>query len=64
MVGRINQVSFLCHHEAYKSDAHSILVEEDVGMGAVELGREGEEEGTGGEKKHRGASMELLNKYK
>ena len=52
MVGRINQVSFLCQHEAYKSDAHSILVEEDVGMGAVELGREGEEEETGGEKKN------------
>ena len=47
MVGRINQVSVLCHHEAYKSNAFSILVEEDVRMGAVKLegGEWGREKG-------------------
>ena len=34
-VGRVNQVSIPRHHEAHKSDTHSVLVEEDVGMGAV-----------------------------
>ena len=34
-VGRVNQVSVSCHHEANKSDTHSVFVEEDVGMGAV-----------------------------
>ena len=49
MVGRINQVSILCHYEAYKSYAYSILVEEDVRMGAVKLegGELGREKGQG-----------------
>ena len=34
-MGGVNQVSIPCHHEANKSDTHSVLVEEDVGMGAL-----------------------------
>ena len=35
--GGVNQVSILCHLEANKSDTHSVLIEEDIGMGAVHM---------------------------
>ena len=46
-MGGVNQVSISCHHETNKSDTHSILIEEDVGMGAVHVcgGGKGEEAG-------------------
>jgi len=34
MTGGINKVSMF-HHESHKCDAYSILVEEDVGVGAA-----------------------------
>ena len=45
-VGKVNQVSVSCHHEAHKSDTHSVLVEEDVRMGAIHV--------CGGGKRRRG----------
>ena len=34
-VGRVNEVTIGSHHEPYKCDAHAILVEENVWVGAV-----------------------------
>ena len=50
-MGGVNQVSIPCHHEAKKSDTHFVLIEEDVGMGAVWMreGRRGRREAMAGQ---------------